>query len=567
MFCNKSRLVTMPASHAMKESDEAVLATLGYKQEFRRTFKPFEIFGVAFSVIGLLPSIACVVPSMCYVYFILHVVLLRSSVLSSAVINGGAVSMVWGWAFASLFILCIGIALAEVASSAPTSGGLYYLTYKLSSPRYRNILCWIVGCRQNSVSSSPLCASVNWGCTVQIGAAVSIGTNGQFVMTSQQSYGAYAAIVLSQAIICSLGSRLLARLQTLYIGCNILLCLVIIFALPVATPIELRNPASYVFGNFTNSSGWPDVFAFILGLLSPNWTIGCYDSVIHISEESSNAATAGPWGMVSLTSLTSVINVVLAFCMGPNLSNLLNSSVNQPLAQIFLSSFGQPWALVIWSFVILVQYVRPHAILPNSFHTVIRYMTGSTIVLVASRQSFAFARDGALPFSKLLYKINRYTGTPVNTVWFDCILALLVGLLALLGTTAVNAVFTISVTAPYVAYVIPIVARFVFKNNFKPGPFSVGRLGGPIAAIAVTYMAFMLVIFCFPSSPGPDATTMNYTSVVLGGVVALSLVWYYFPVYGGVYWFQGPTSNLEVVASSSKSVGNHRSDEEKSLGK
>ena len=39
---------------------------------------------------------------------------------------------------------------------------------------------------------------------------------------------------------------------------------------------------------------------------------------------------------------------------------------------------------------------------------------------------------------------------------------------------------------------------------------------------------------------------MNYTIVVLGGVLVLSLVWYYFPVYGGVHWFTGPVSNLNV---------------------
>lgn len=41
---------------------------------------------------------------------------------------------------------------------------------------------------------------------------------------------------------------------------------------------------------------------------------------------------------------------------------------------------------------------------------------GSSMVLAASRQTFAFSRDGALPFSGLLYRINKRTKTPVNTV-------------------------------------------------------------------------------------------------------------------------------------------------------
>ena len=32
---------------------------------------------------------------------------------------------------------------------------------------------------------------------------------------------------------------------------------------------------------------------------------------------------------------------------------------------------------------------------------------------------------------------------------------------------------------------------------------------------------------------------------MVGGVLVLSLVWYYFPVYGGVHWFRGPVANID----------------------
>ncbi|KAH7884213.1 amino acid/polyamine transporter I [Phlebopus sp. FC_14] len=501
-----------------KISDEALLASLGYKQEFRRAFTPLEVFGIAFSIIGLLPSIA-------------------------SASNGGPVAMVWGWAFATCFILCIGMALGEVASSAPTSGGLYYLTYTLSSPRTRNVLCWIVG-YASTIGIITGIASINWGCTIQITAAANIGSDQQFVATDIETYGIFAAVVISQAIICSLGTRVLARLQTVYVIFNVLLCIVVIVALPAATPAAYRNTPSYVFGNFTNETGWPNVFAFILSLLAPLWTISGYDATIHISEEASNAAIAVPWGIVAAISIAGIlgwaINVSLAFCMGTDLDSILGSPVGQPMAQIFLNSFGKTWTLVLWTFVVLVQY-----------------MMGSSQLLAASRQSFAFARDGALPLSDLLYRFNKYTATPVNTVWFDALMALLVGLFA---------VFSISVTATYLAYMVPIVSRFAFDNNFKPGPFHLGVMSAPIATIAVLFMAFMMVVLCFPSTPAPQVPDMNYTVVVLGGVMTLAMMWYYFPVYGGVHWFQGPISNTdsgqprssgdEVVSAGDASSGN-----------
>jgi hypothetical protein len=38
--------------------DEALLAKLGYKQELRREFSPVEVFGIGFSIIGVIPSVA-----------------------------------------------------------------------------------------------------------------------------------------------------------------------------------------------------------------------------------------------------------------------------------------------------------------------------------------------------------------------------------------------------------------------------------------------------------------------------------------------------------------------------
>jgi hypothetical protein len=46
------------------------------------------------------------------------------------------------------------------------------------------------------------------------------------------------------------------------------LCLGVIIALPVATPQQYKNTAKYAFGDWTNTSGYPDGFAFILGMLA-----------------------------------------------------------------------------------------------------------------------------------------------------------------------------------------------------------------------------------------------------------------------------------------------------------
>ena len=67
-----------------------------------------------------------------------------------------------------------------------------------------------------------------------------------------------------------------------------------------------------------------------------------------------------------------------------------------------------------------------------------------------------------------------------------------------------------------------------------------------MAVISVTWMTFMGVVFLFPATPGVGVGDMNYTVVVLGGVLILSLAYYYFPKYGGKNWFTGPVQTVDV---------------------
>lgn len=46
----------------------------------------------------------------------------------------GTPGMVWGWLIAMVFIQCVAMSMAELCSSMPTSGGLYYASAVLAPP-------------------------------------------------------------------------------------------------------------------------------------------------------------------------------------------------------------------------------------------------------------------------------------------------------------------------------------------------------------------------------------------------------------------------------------------------
>lgn len=126
-------------------------------------------------------------------------------------------------------------------------------------------------------------------------------------------------------------------------------------------------------------------------------------------------------------------------------------------------------------------------------------MTAS-LILPSSRQAFAFARDGALPFSKYWHHVDSWSGTPVRTVWLVTFTAMPLGLLAFadpVDLAAINAIFCLNIMGLYVAYGIPIASRVIWgKTLLKPGPWYLGKLSYPIACIATCWMAFAIVIFC-----------------------------------------------------------------------
>ncbi|ANB14601.1 Uga4p [Sugiyamaella lignohabitans] len=67
--------------------DDHLLMQLGYKPELRRNFSVIQVFGIAFSIMSLLPSIA--------------------SVLALNLPAGGCAT--WGWLAASVCILTVGM--------------------------------------------------------------------------------------------------------------------------------------------------------------------------------------------------------------------------------------------------------------------------------------------------------------------------------------------------------------------------------------------------------------------------------------------------------------------------
>ncbi|KAK6857840.1 gaba permease [Apiospora arundinis] len=496
------------------DADAEVLANIGYKQELKRNFRALEIFGFAFSIMGLMPSIA--------------------TTLSFALLAGPA-GMIWSWFVASGCIFVVGLAMADLGSAFPTSGALYWWTHCFSSEKTRNYLSFLVGYSNSLGLIGGLCG-IDYGFATMFCAELSMASDGRLQPSNSIVYVVFLACVLSHGVLASTSSKIMGRLLYFFIFFNMALIFATVVALPIGRVGKINN-AEFVFTDVQNLTRWPTGWAFMLAWLSPIWTIGCFDACVYMSEEAANAAHAVPMGILSSIGmcwgLGFMIVIVVANCMSPDIQSILGSKFGQPMAQIYYDALGKPGALGFMAFLFIVQYFM-----------------GLSICVTTSRQLWAFSRDGALPFSRFIRPISeRFGHIPLRAIWACVLTAAVFGLLCLINPAAASAVFSLCIAGDSLAWCVPILARVLWgQSKFVPGPFYTGkRFSVPIAWAAVAFLLFGIVLSMFPPmGPNPAPEDMNYCVVVNVAVWGGASLYYFLDAHK---WFKGPVEALEGVGT------------------
>jgi amino acid transporter len=171
---------------------------------------------------------------------------------------------------------------------------------------------------------------------------------------------------------------------------------------------------------------------------------------------------------------------------------------------------------------------------------VAQWFCGMASVTANSRMSYAFARDGALPGSRIWKKVNPRTGTPTNSIWLCVTLSTLLVLPSLWNNTAYLAATSIAVIGLYVAYVGPVLLRRL-NPDFKPGPWNLGKWSAPVGWIAIVWVGIICILFVLPAASPITATNFNYTIFAVLVVLGAATMWWF---ASARKWFTGPKQNL-----------------------
>jgi amino acid permease (GABA permease) len=476
--------------------DEKRLHELGYAQELRRHMSGFTNFAVSFTIISILSG--CL------------------TLYGYGMNTGGPVLITWGWPVVGLMTLFVGLAMAEVCSSFPTAGGLYYWSAKLA-PRNPAAWSWFTGWF-NFLGQVAITAGIDFGAAFFLNALLDVQWG--FDTRPWHTIVLFAAILALHGVLNSFGVRLIAVLNNVSVWWHIVGVLVIVGVLAFV-PAKHQS-ASFVFTHFVNNTGWHStLYVLLLGLLLAQYTFTGYDASAHMTEETRDAAVAGPRGIVTSILVSLVAGWILLIGITFAIQNYgAEVGATVPPAQIFVDAIGATGGKLLLLVAIGAQL-----------------FCGMSSVTANSRMIYAFSRDGALPGSAIWHRINPKTRTPTNAIWLAAGGALILGLPYLWNSTAYAAVTSIATIGLYVAYVIPTFLRLRLGSAFVRGPWHLGRWSKPIGIIAISWVIIITILFMLPTGSPITLDNFNYTIIAVVAVLGFAGIWW---AVSARKWFTGP---------------------------
>ncbi len=316
----------------------------------------------------------------------------------------------------------------------------------------------------------------------------------------------------------------------------------VIVAILVFAP-DRHASFSFVFTDTINNSGFGDgmlwFYVLPLGFLLTQYTITGFDASAHISEETHGAEDAAPkgvWRSVFYSALIGWI-VLLAITFAAADRGAIDEAGGTSLA-IFDSALSATAAEIV----ILISCIG-------------QLFCGMACVTSASRMTYAFSRDRAIPGWRIWTRLNR-NRVPVGAVLLVCALSLIVTVPALWSNAsgipvAFFAVVSVCVIGLYIAYVIPIYLRLRIGDDFKPGPWNNGQKYKWMNTFSVIWVAIITVIFCLPFTPAAvpfsdefDWNAVNYAPITVGGVFIAVGIWW---LVSARHSFTGPVRTVEFA--------------------
>ncbi|KAK4465513.1 putative amino acid transporter [Cladorrhinum samala] len=466
----------------------------GYRDQLKRQYGLLGIAGIALTVDNAWVALG--------------------SSISVSILNGGPPGLIFGLIVAVFYYSFIGLGLAEFASSVPTSAGVYHWATIAAGKRHGRAAGFFTGWINFYGWIFDLAALVQISANISL-SMYAIYNRDTYSPEPWHAYVTYLIVLWICAAAVIWGNRLMPYTQNLgmfFVIVGGVVTIIVLAAMP-----RSRATDHFVWKSFdeNNLTGWGGGVAFLLGVLNGAFTVGTPDAITHIAEELPHPRRDLPIAI----GLQIGLGFLYAFCFAIVLCyaitdlGILQGGINTyPLVDIYLQATNQNLGatfgllFIIWCASMLC-------------------CIGTTLTI--SRLYWALARDNAVPMSSLFSQVNEKLSCPVPATLFVAFVATGIGAIPLGSEVAFLNLTGSFIILTTVSYAIPFAANILTgRKNFPKGPFHLGKFGMPVNIMAVLFITLFDIFYCFPYAIPTNAEIMNYNSVILAGVVAITAIWW-----------------------------------------
>ncbi|KAJ5518132.1 Amino acid/polyamine transporter I [Penicillium expansum] len=497
------------------QDDAALLRTMGYKPVLHRTYTLFENFSTTFAAL----------------YFV-----------GGVRVTFSTVTMVFTFITAAV--------IAEVCSASPSAGSIYLWAAEAGGPRFGRLLGFIVAW-WSTTAWTTFCASNTQAAVNYMLAEITV-FNIDF--PSDASSVKFRAVQWICTEILLAMAALLNFLPPRYFryvfwgsSAVVMLDFVLnVIWLPIGTAQTWGFRTTHeAFMTTYNGTGAPDGWNWCLSYLATAGILIGFDASGHVAEETKNASITAARGIFWSTVASGfggLATIILFLFCAPNADTLLGFGGPQPFVPLYavvLGKGGHIFMNVICIFAL--------------------WLNTAIAIIAASRLVFAVARDGVLPFSGWVSRVNN--GQPRNAVIVVWGVAALVTCTILPSATAFTSLVSAAGVPSAAAYGLICLGRLLCTPTRFPKPqWSLGRWSKPFQFIGVFWNGWVVAVLFSPYEFPVTGENLNYAPIIMAGVTILALISYF--VMPESAWLpsdrithfidsKGATETVEEVGSTS----------------
>jgi urea carboxylase system permease len=468
-------------------AERADLARFGYSQELHRRVGSFASFAAGFSFVSILTTV--------FQLFFLG-------------FGFGGAAFFWTWPVVFAGQMLVALNFSTLAARFPISGAIYQWSSRLAGTTFGWFTGWIMVIGQiltvaaAAIALQAVLPSIWTGFQLVGGAGAN---NSPTSVTGAENSVILGVILLVvTTTITSIGVRLMSVVNSTGVVLEILGVIAIVITLFAHVK---RGPAVLVHTTGAAATpGSPYIWAWLASGLMASYVMVGFDSAGELSEETRAPRRITPRTIIRALAVSGVggaLLLIAALMAAPSLTDGKLATVGLPYV---LTSVMGPVA----GRIMLVDVTIAICVCTLACQT------------SGSRMMYSMARQQALPWHRVLSRVDPRTGTPIVTsvvVGVGAALALVVNL----GQAAVfTALSSLCIAMLYLAYLgvtgplllariravrgMPSAATADGADEHGKPLFSLGKWGIPLNALAVAYQVVAVVNLAWPRSSVYDLT-------------------------------------------------------------